>query len=254
MGEGKHFPLGDFIEPMAKIPATVISNMVENAGAGIPFGIRDMVSGKQKIGSEDLETRLEGLTQYAQGAQKLFRIAGSITLGAVLVNSIDKKNLKTDKWGNHFFKIATPMGDKWINTEYLSFLSGAAGGMMEMKLGKAKTELGKAGEYISGVSKSLTSLPGSEEVKNVTDAMHNSNFIYGIKRYASDFLTSRAIPAAVRDIFKHAETMPWFGPNTRPVDRLFFGAHGVESPEDVRQDKIEQKQNARESKKERLAL
>lgn len=246
MGEGKHFPLGDFIEPMAKIPATVISNSIENAGVGIPFGLRDIMQGKEKIGSDDLNTRLEGLSQYAKGIQKLARIAGSITIGAIIVNSIDKKDLREDKYGNKFFRL----GSTWINTEYLSFVSASMGGMIEMKEGKAKTALGKAGEYVSGSVKGLASLPGSEEVKNVVEAMSSSNFVNGIKRYASEFATSRAIPAAVRDIFKHAEAMPWFGPNTRPVDRLFFGAHGIESTEDVRQDKLEQKQHARERKAE----
>ena len=251
MGEGKHFPLGDFMVAMAKIPSTVISNMIENSGAGIPFGIRDMVAGHEKIGSEDLETRLEGLTQYAQGAQKLARIAGSITLGALLVNSLDKKDLKTDKWGNHFFKINTPMGEKWINTEYLSFLSASAGGIMEMKLGHARTPQGVAGEYISGVSRSLESLPGTDEVKGVIDNLSSNHFIQGIVRSAEENITDRSIPQAVRALFKHIETMPWFGPNTRPVDRLFFSAHGLESPEDVRQDKIEQKERARKAKHER---
>jgi hypothetical protein len=246
IGEGKHFPLGDFLVPMAKIPATVISNMVENAGVGIPFGIRDVLVGKDKIASDDLETRLQGLTQYAQGVQKLARIAGSLTLGAVLVNSIDKKDLKSDQWGNHFFRI----GNTWINTEYLSFLSAGAGGMMEMKLGHAKTALGTAGEYVEGVSKSLTSLPWNEEVKQVIDNMRSGHFIHNVMRSAEEFVTSRAIPAVVQDIFKHAQTMPWFGPNTRPVDRLFFGAHGVESTEDVHQDKIEQKQKVMERKRE----
>ena len=246
LGNGKHFPLGDFMVAMAKIPSTVISNMVENAGAGIPYGIRDMVAGHEKTQSEDLETRLEGLTQFAQGAQKLARIAGSITLGAVLVNSIDKKDLRTDKWGNHFFRL----GNTWINTEYLSFLSAAAGGMMEMKLGKSRTALGTAGEYVAGVSKSLTSLPGADEVKGVIENMSNTHFIQAIVRSAEQNLTDRGIPQGLRALFKHAETMPWFGPNTRPVDRLFFGAHGVESTQDVAEDKRESKQQAIERKRE----
>jgi len=250
IGEKEKFPLGDFLVPMAKIPATVISNMVENAGAGIPFGVRDMISGHQKIGSEDLETKLEGLNQYAQGVQRLARIAGSITLGAVLVNSIDKKNLRTDKWGNHFFKIATPFGDKWINTEYLSFMSASAGGFMEMKLGHAKQPQNIASEYVSGVGKSLSSLPGVNEVNNVVQEMKNSNLIQSIKRTVETELTARGIPQALRAIYKHAESMPWFGPNTRPADRIFFSTHGIESPEDVKQDKIEQKQEARERKRE----
>lgn len=246
IGEGKNFPLGDFLVPMAKIPATVISNMVENAGVGIPFGVKDMLEGHTKISSDDLETRLEGLTQYAQGAQKLARIAGSLTLGAVLVNSINKKDLRSDQWGNHFFR----MGNTWVNTEYLNFLSAGAGGIMEMKLGHAKTALGTAGEYVEGVSKSLTSLPGNEEVKQVIDNMRSGHFINNVMRSAEEFTTSRAIPSFVRDIFKHAQSMPWFGPNIRPVDRLFFGAHGVESTQDVSQDKMEQKQAAIERKRE----
>lgn len=244
MGDGKFFPLGDFIEPMAKIPATVISNSIENAGAGIPFGLRDLWQGKTKIQSEDLTIRLEGLSQYASGIQRLARIGTTLGIAALMVNSIDKKDLREDKWGNRFLRI----GNTWVNTEYLSFASAAMGGMIEMKTGHAKTGLGVAGEYVSGASKGLKALPGIEEIPKIIDSLSSGKMVQGVKAYLGNFLTSRGIPQALRAIFKHASTMPWFGPNTRPVDRLFFGAHGIESTQDVSQDKKEQKKLAKERK------
>lgn len=246
MGEGKFFPLGNFIEPMAKIPATIISNSIENAGAGIPFGLKDIWDGRIKTQSEDQMEKIEGLSQMAKGYQRLARIGGSIGLAALIVNSIDKKDLKQDKWGNTFFKV----GDTWVNTEYLSFVSAAMGGMIESKIGKSVTIEGKLEEYAEGSLKPLESLPGSNEVKGIVDALTSGHLVKTAQRNIGDFLTSRSIPQALREIFKHAETMPWFGPNTRPVNRLFFGAHGVESTEDVRQDKAQQKQKSREAKRE----
>lgn len=246
MGEGKYFPLGNFIEPMAKIPATVISNSIENAGGGIPFGLRDIWQGKVKIQSEDPSIRLEGLAQFGNGIQKLARIGGSIGIAALMVNSIDKKDLREDKWGNRFFRI----GNMWVNTEYLSFVSAAMGGMIEMKAGKDQSIEGKAGEYVAGALKGLKSTPGIDELSKLRDALTNSNLVKGIKRYASDFFTSRGTPQALRAVAKGKVDFPWVGPNDRPVDRLFFGAHGVESTQDVAEDKREQKQNAKERRLE----
>lgn len=244
MGEGKYFPLGNFIEPMAKIPATVISNSIENAGVGIPFGIKDVWQGKVKVQSDDPMIRLEGLAQTARGFQQLARIGGSLGIAALMVNSIDKKDLKEDKWGNRFFRI----GNTWVNTEYLSFVSAAMGGMIEVKAGKAHSMEGKAGEYVSGALKGLKSTPGIDELSKLRDTLVNSNLAQGIKRYASDFFSSRGIPQGVRGVAKGEADFPWVGPNTRPIDRLFFGAHGVESTQDVKQDERDQKQRARERK------
>lgn len=244
MGEGKYFPLGNFIEPMAKIPATVISNSIENAGVGIPFGIKDIWQGKTKIQSEDPKIKLEGLAQYANGVQRLSRIGTSIGLAALLVNSIDKKDLKEDKWGNRFFRI----GNTWVNTEYLNFLSAAAGGMIEMKSGKDKSLEGKASEYVTGALKGLRSLPGINEIPNIFEALEGNNLAKGIQKYASDFFTSRGVPQFVQALAKGKADFPWVGPNTRPVDRLFFGAHGIESTQDVRQDVKDKKQEAQKRK------
>ena len=246
MGEKKFFPLGNFIEPMAKIPATLIRNTIMNAGAGVPFGLKDVWSGMGKLKSTDEMTRLEGLSEYSRGLQEIARVAGSVGLAAYLVSSVDKKDLRTDKWGNHFVNLH----GLWVNTEYFSFINAAAGGFMEMRTGKSHTALGKAQEYVEGAASGLKSLPGVDELAKVRDSITGGHLVQGAWRYTSDFLNSRVWPAAVRDLVKFSFKMPFVGPNTRPVDRLFFGAHGVESTQDVAEDKREQKQAAIERKRE----
>jgi len=62
----------------------------------------------------------------------------------------------------------------------------------------------------------------------------------GIEKYGKDFFTSRGEPAFMQNLQKN-----------RPVNRLFFGAHGVESTQDVREDKTLAKQKAREERRQK---
>lgn len=55
------FKLGNFIEPMAKIPANVIANGIDNAGVGLPKGIYDIYQGRVKMTSDDLQTKYQGM-------------------------------------------------------------------------------------------------------------------------------------------------------------------------------------------------
>ena len=72
------FPLGDFIMPIAKIPASIIANGIDNAGGGIPIAIRDIFQGREKIQAEDLQTQYQGLAQFHNGVQRVMRIGGTI--------------------------------------------------------------------------------------------------------------------------------------------------------------------------------
>ncbi len=206
------FPLGDYILPIAKIPASALANAIDNAGAGIPAGIKDIYQGRKKIQSDNFETRYEGMGQFRNGIQRLSRIVGSLALGIAIASQLKKEDFRTDNNGAHFVKI----GNTWINTEYISAISPSLAGAMAVK------ESGNVSSYIAGATAGITNLPGMSEAKDLAAALSGGK----IKKYMTDFFTSRGEPAFIANLRQN-----------RPANRLLFGAHGVESTQDVSADK-----------------
>lgn len=219
------FPLGDIIAPIAKIPANIIANGIENAGVGIPMGVRDIFAGRAKIQSPDLATRYQGMAQFANGIQKIGRTVGVLGAAAIFTSQLSKDDFRSDNYGNHFVKI----GNVWINTEYISAISPALAGMMEVKQ-KSKNGQGlldSIGQYVAGAAQGLKNTPVIDEVNKITQSLTNSNYQKGFGKYAGDFFSSRGEPMFIKNL-----------QNNRPIDRLFFGATGVESQDQVRTDNL----------------
>lgn len=213
--------LGDFVLPIAKIPATLVANGLDNAGLGVPFGAKDMVKGWRKMQLDDMQSKLEGAAQFANGTQRLIRIGGTLGTAALLTSQLKKDDFRTDNYGNTFVKI----GNTWINTEYFSVLSPAISGMMQVKTSKEHGLVNDVGQYVVGGGKSLLRLPGLSEAKDLAVAVTNSDIKKGTEKYVKDFFGSRSVPAFTANLFKG-----------RPINRLFFGASGVESQQQVDQD------------------
>lgn len=209
------YRLGDFLIPMAKIPSNVIANAIENAGPGIPLGVRDIIQGKRAIASTDPATHMQGLVQLAQGYQKLTRTMGVIGTAALFASALSKKDFKSDHFGHHQVHIA----GHWIDTEYLAFMSPALAGMAEARIH------GNPLNYVTGAGKSLLALPGVDELPKIIDAVSNSDLSKGLMKWGKDFVKSAVVPGIVSNAL-----------NTRPINRMLFGAHGFESDEQVRQD------------------
>lgn len=215
------FPLGDLVLPIAKIPASIIANGIDNAGFGIPLGVKDFFEGRSKLQSSDLETRLQGAVQYAKGTQRLLRIGGTIGTAALLTSGLKKEDFRSDNYGNHFVKI----GHTWINTEYISAISPSLSGFMSAKAHEGKGAVNAAGQYSGGVLSSLKNIPGVDEANSLITSISNTDVEKGVKKYVSDFFTSRGEPAFIKNIA-----------NNRPINRLFFGATGAESEQAYNQD------------------
>lgn len=216
-----NFPLGDFILPIAKIPASVIANGIDNAGAGIPIGLRDIFQGREKIQSDDLKTRYEGMAQFHNGVQRVMRIGGTLGTAFLLASQFKKDDFKTDKYGTHFVKI----GNVWINTEYINAISPALAGAMATKGMDGGGILEGATHYVSGALTDLKHVPGVDEAGHLIDSLTNKNMAKSVAKYASDFFTSRGVPSFIKNLTKD-----------RPVDRLLFGAAGVRTNDQVIMD------------------
>lgn len=229
------FPLGDILIPIAKIPANIIANGIDNAGVGLFPGVRDIFQGRAKIQSDDLHTRYEGMAQFASGIQRVTRVLGVMTAAAFFTSQLRKEDFRSDPWGNHFVKI----GKIWINMEYINAVSPALAGMMEVKQ-KSTPRQGiadTAGQYTSGSLQGLKSVPGIDEAEKLVTAITNSNYTKGIMKYGKDLFTSRGEPAFIKALL-----------SDRPIERLFFGATGVETDDQLRQDKMRAVQKAAASR------
>lgn len=221
---GLGFKLGDVFMPIAKIPADIIYNSIENAGLGIPLGIKDIFEGHSKIQSEDLNVRYQGMAQYANGIQKIARTVGSLGLAAYAVSQLTNKDFRSDQYGDHYVKI----GNIWINTEYIAAVSPALAGMMEVKANyKPKQSPALTAEqYSKGAFSALGTFPGVSDVFG-----SDSSSLFGalstgkIGTYAASFFTQRGEPAFISNLTKN-----------RPIERLFFGANGIETTQEVKQD------------------
>lgn len=228
-------PLGDFIIPMAKIPSSVIANAIHNAGAGIPKGVIDFYKGYKNLQSSDPQIKANGAIQYAQGLQNLLKIGGTIGTSLLLASSLKKDDFKSDNFGNHYVKI----GNNWINTQYFELISPALAGVMTVKeKGDKKDPFAKkVFQYSTGVLSSLKHIPGVDEVYKLVNSVTNSDYNKGILKYIKDFGISRALPSFARNLTKD-----------RVLNRLLFGAHGVENDQDVKNDKKEIEKLKREAK------
>lgn len=218
--------LGDLIIPIAKIPATIVANSIENAGPGLILGTRDIYLGKQAMQSTDTATRLQGLNQMMGGYQKLTRTAGVIGAAAYFTSQMTPKDFRTNKWGEHQVHIA----GLWVNTEYIAMFSAALAGMMEVKSkGKSSDTLADtASQYVAGGLQELHRVPGADELSSLVDAVTNSDLEKGMLKYAKGFFGPRIAPRFVGAL-----------ESDRPLNELAFGSHGVETDQQMRKDELD---------------
>lgn len=220
--------LGDLLMPVAKIPANIIWNGLDNAGGGLPIVAYDMFHGKSKMASEDAGVRAEGLIQYANGVHRLARIVGTLGMAALLSSMFTPDDFKKDRFGKSQVRIA----GWWVDTEYVSLLSPALAGMMTIKQEvKNYNDVSKIiSEYVSGAGQGLKEVPGYSTLNEFSDSIaSNNDKIAASARY----IAGRMVPAPYHSLSQD-----------RPVNRLLFGAHGLETEEDVRQDKRNDRQRA----------
>lgn len=224
------YGLGDALMPVAKIPANIVWNGIENAGAGIPLGVRDIFVGRRKIQSADLATRYEGMAQYAKGIQTVARTFGSVAVSFYLASQLLPGDFRKDNFGKSFVRI----GNVWINTEYISAISPSLAGAMATKMNANPGESGwmKAANYVAGASSALKSAPGVDEVAELRDSIGRMGKETGFKKYAESFFTSRAAPAFISHLL-----------SDNPIEHLFFGAHGVETDDQVKHDNFDRAMN-----------
>lgn len=230
-----NFPLGDFIIPIAKIPANVIANAIDNAGAGIPASLKDIYEGRNKIQAGDLKTRYEGLIQFHRGVQRAMRIGGTLGTAFLIASNFTKKDFRKDKWGNNFVKI----GNIWVNMEYMSVISPALAGALTIKSEKEKSVAGETEEYVRGALQGLKTVPGIDEAQELIKTITSDHLADSVEKYGKDFFTSRGEPVFIQNLKRN-----------RPINRLFFGAHGAETQADVQEDKRIQERN----KKKRFSI
>jgi hypothetical protein len=232
------FPIGDFIEPMAKIPATVVANGLDNAGAGIPVMLKDYFQGRTKIASEDLNTRLEGMAQLRSSVQRFMRIGGTLGVSALIASQFNQDDFHTDKFGTHFVRI----GGRWINTEYMSVISPALAGMMMVRGMNGGGFGEKALTYIHGSLRDLKKVPGFDELEKLRQAVLGTDIAKDVGHYLSDMSISRLLPAFLKQGL-HGVTVdtqvPFVhGSPDHPFMRLLFGASGVRSDEQFNEDEV----------------
>lgn len=212
--------LGDALMPIAKIPANIIWNGIENAGVGIPEGVIDIFKGRAKIQSSDFATRYEGMAQYANGIQKVARTVGTISAAAYFASQLTKNDFKTDPYGNHFVKI----GNTWIDTEYISAISPALSGMMTIRQNAKPSDgvLDTGAQYIAGAAEGLKGAPGVGDLEELVNSITNSNYAKGIQKYATTFFTSRGVPAFIPNLL-----------SKNPARGFFLGAEGAQTQAEV---------------------
>lgn len=211
-------PIGNLIEPIAKIPANIIANGLNTTPLAIPESLWDIVKGKINLQSDDGDTKYQGMQQYKNGVEQLIRIVGSVGVAALITSKLTAKDFKSDQYGDHFVLF----GNTWINTEYFNLMSPNIAGFMAMK-----TNAGKGG--IKGDLTALTktelsgllNLPGVNNVNDTFQSLVGKTTISDLK----SSLETRAVPAGILDMFKD-----------RPINRIFFGSNGAESVQNVKAD------------------
>ncbi len=92
-------PVGDLIEPMAKIPANVISNALRNSPVGLPKAALDIIKGRLgMMESKTIEDRYAGLQQYKNGIEHLVGVVGSLGIAAIITSNLTKKDFRSDQY------------------------------------------------------------------------------------------------------------------------------------------------------------
>lgn len=210
-------PLGNLIEPMAKIPSNVISNSIKLTPAGIPSALWDIVRGRYNLQADNsIETQYQGLSQYKNGVESAIAIVGSMGIAALITRNLTQKDFREDNYGNYYVKF----GDVWVNTEYFSRISPNIAGMMANKMNPKQNILQG---YLQATAQGLKKLPGINEPIQAVNAALGKHPVQSLV----SAVESRA-PAILLNLSK-----------TRPLNRVFFGAHGIETTEQVKQDAIE---------------
>ena len=230
--------LGDILMPIAKIPANIIWNGIENAGVGLGHGAYEIFKGRTKMASEDPAIKMEGLIQFGQGMQRVIRTVGVLAGAAFFASTLTKQDFKQDIYGASFVKIA----GLWINMEYISAISPALAGMMTIKQ-RSNGRTGAAGYaqmYLRGAGGALPNAPGLTDLADFTKSLTSLGPRSGAVNWASAFVASRGVPAFVHSFFDVKNGSVEL--RDRGVNRLFFGAHGVETPQDVNRDEAELRQ------------
>ena len=216
------YGLGDALMPVAKIPATIISNGIENAGPGIPLGVWDIIKGRDMMQSSDLATRYEGMARFTGGIQRVGRTVGTLAFAAYITHELTPSDFKQDRYGDSFVKI----GGVWVNMEYFSLISPAIGGMMAVKQHADGSIPKSFGYFVAGEAAPLSHLPGVNTVPDLVKGIQDLGVGEGTAKWFKDLAVSRSIPAFIENMTKD-----------RPANRLFFGAHGVETPQEIVIDK-----------------
>ncbi len=206
--------LGDILAPIAKIGATTVSNLIENAGPGILMGIKDIFQGKKLMASDDITEKLQGMNQFANGYQKVVRTVGVMSAAAFFASQLTKNDFKKDNYGDNFVRI----GGQWVNMEYIPVVSTALAGMMSVKMNAKSNQgiLATATQYTAGVANSLKKLPVIDELNTIVTDLSNPTYNKGIGKYIANFAASRTVPAFIQNFLKD-----------RPINRLLFGASGM---------------------------
>ncbi len=198
--------LGDFIMPIAKIPANIIANALDNAGVGLPKGVIDIWQGAEKMKSDDVGTQYEGANQMSAGIQRVARIVGTTAVAALIASKLQPKDFRSDNYGNHFVNI----GGVWINMEYLSIASPALAGFIMAKENPGSIPE-ETTQYLKGVGGSLIAIPGVVgELPTVATQ--------GVAQYTTAFLQSRLTPAIWSSLT-----------GGQPLTQMLFGKTGVQS-------------------------
>ena len=204
------------------------------------LGFKDIWQGRKKLQSDDLATKHEGLAQLSFGIQRVGRIIGVMSAAALFSSQLTKDDFRQDKWGSNFVKI----GKVWINMEYISGISPALAGFMKVRQKRVEGQgaANTVSQYISGAASGLKSAPGIDEASTLVNDLTNPNYAKGIAKYASNFFSSRGTPRFVQNLMQN-----------RPIDRLFWGSTGIETPKQVEEDKQKQKENAQKNKPKQTA-
>ncbi len=207
--------LGDALIPIAKIPATIVANGIDNAGVGIPLGMIDVVKGLRKIGTtDDMLVKQEGLAQFTKGFQRVARVTGILAASAYFTSQLGKQDFKSDQYGDTFVKIA----GTWVNLEYISAISHALAGMMAVKKnaksGQSVEDTGA--QYVSGVTSAFSKIPGISDYNDVVKSLQNTSFAKGIGKYFTQQATARVYPAFIKQLM-----------SPQPVKGLFFSTTGL---------------------------
>lgn len=210
---------GDLLEPMAKIPANVIANGIKNTLPGSGFYLYDLFKGRSMLSEHmPLETRYKGLIKYQKGLQGLIGVAGSTAVGLAIVSQLKPKDFKTDRYGGTFVHF----NGLWINTEYFGRLAPGLAGMMAVKALPQKTLSNVMSSYLQGVGRTAVRIPGINVISDTAKQLTGKR----AGHFLSNVATTRLVPSIGLDLVRN-----------RKINRVFFGAHGLETDSMVVRDK-----------------